>query len=315
MIRLGIFGVGRFGQIHLKQLSEIKEFELVGIYDSNEELSEQVSNEFGIKKFASAEELIEVSDALDIVSTTESHFSIAQKGIRAFKHLFIEKPVTVHLDQAKILFSMAKEAGVKIQVGHVERFNPAFLNGLRFIKSPVFIESHRLAEFKKTNKNVSVLEDIMVHDIDIMLQLVDSPIKKINATSVGILNGSPDIVNTRIEFDNGCTASLTASRLAVKNMRITRVYQKDASISMNFLENKTGIITKTEVEKDAELLFPEVTPGNAIRTQLAHFADCIKNNCEPTVNLDHAIKALSVAELIKEKLLPQSNFLEKQTIS
>jgi predicted dehydrogenase len=315
MIKLGVFGAGRFGQIHLKQLKEIKNFEIVGLFDPDKNLSEKIAKEYNITAYGNPDELIQKSDALDIVSSTESHFSIAQKGIRNFKHLFIEKPVSTGIDQAKNLLSIGKEAGVKIQIGHVERFNPAFLNGLSFVNSPVFIESHRLAEFQRTNKNVSVLDDIMVHDIDIMLQLVDSPIKKINATSVGIINGSPDIVNARIEFDNGCTASLTASRLAVKNMRITRVYQRDASISMNFLENKTGVIRKNDQQKEPELIFPVVENENAIKTELLHFADCIKNNLEPKVNLDHAIKALTVAELIKEKLLPQSNFLINEAIS
>ena len=315
MIKLGILGAGRFGQIHLKQLREIPSFDLIGFHDPDSELAKKVADETGITYYDSPELLMEKCDALDIVSSTDSHFALAQKGIRLFKHLFIEKPVTTTIDQAKILFSMAKEAGVKIQVGHVERFNPAFINGLAVVNSPVYIESHRLAEFKRTNHGVSVLEDIMVHDIDIMLQLVDSPIKKINATSVGILNGSPDLVNARIEFDNGCTASLTASRLAVKDMRITRVYQKDASVSMNFLENKTGIIKKTNGQSEAELVFPEMSPDNAIRTEFIHFAKAIESNTDPKVNLEHAIRALTVADLIKEKLLPQSNFLADYAIT
>ena len=315
MIRLGVFGAGRFGSIHISQLKQLPNFQITGLYDPNFDLAQKICKEHNITPFQNPDELIEVSEALDIVSNTESHFTLAQKGIRHFKHLFIEKPVTTTIDQAKILYSMAKEAGVKIQVGHVERFNPAFLNGLKHVHQPVFIESHRLAEFKRTNKEVSVLEDIMVHDIDIMLQLVDSPIKKINATSVGILNGSPDLVNARIEFDNGCTASLTASRLAVKNMRITRVYQQRSSISMNFLENKTGIITKLDEEDDATLIFPEIEAENAIKTEFIHFANSINENKEPSVSLEHAIRALSVADLIKEKLIPQSNFLIDQAIN
>lgn len=296
-------------------LKEISAFEIAGFYDPDDNAAEEAQRITGLKRFSSEDELIGNSEAVDIVSATPSHFRLAQKCIRSFRHLFIEKPVTTTIEEARTLQSMAAEAGIKVQAGHVERFNPAFLTAYPHIHNPVFVESHRLAEFSKGKETVSVLEDLMVHDIDIMLQVIRSPIKKISASAVGILNGSPDLVNARIEFENGSTATLTASRLAVKNMRITRVYQKNASISINFLENKTGLIRKQEEKEEAELILPEVVPANAIKNELLRFSEALKNNSEPAVTLDHAILALSVARMIHEKLKPQSNFFAEKAIS
>jgi predicted dehydrogenase len=315
MIKIGILGAGRFGKIHTGIIKQIPQFEITGFFDPDKNKADAFEKEFGVRAFTSAEELIDASDALDIVSTTDSHFALAQKCIRKFKHLFIEKPVTSTIEEAKTLLSMSTEAGVKVQAGHVERFNPAFLLAHNYVQNPVFIESHRFAEFSRIHEAVSVLNDLMVHDIDIMLQLVDSPIKKIHASSVGILNGTPDFVNARIEFENGCTASLNASRLAVKNMRITRVYQRDASISINFLENKTGIISKQDGQDAIQLNLPEVKPGNAIKNELERFADSILNNTGPAVSLEHTIRALTVAGMIQDKLKPQSNFFAERAIS
>ncbi len=315
MIKIGIFGAGRFGRIHMALLKDMPEFELVGFYDNDEVRARETELETGLKRFSSEDELIAACQAIDIVSSTPSHYYLAQKSIRRFKHVFIEKPVTVNIEEARTLFSMSTEAGVKVQAGHVERFNPAFLEAYAHISNPIFVESHRLVEFTKRNEAVSVLEDIMVHDIDIMLQLINSPIKKISANAAGILDGTPDLVNARIEFENGAAANLTASRLAVKNMRITRVYQKEASISINFLENKTGIISKKAGFNEAELILPVVNPQNAIKTEFLRFAEAILNNSEPAVSLDHAIRALSVAGMIKEKLKLQTIFFAERAIS
>jgi predicted dehydrogenase len=313
-LKIAVFGAGRFGQIHMKILKNMPEFELVGFFDPAESAT-AVEQNSGTSRFHDPQQLMEAADVINIVSSTDSHYSLALQAIKKFKPLFIEKPVTLHLQEAKSLQDMAKEAGIKIQTGHVERFNPAFLSAFPFIQQPVYIESHRLEEFNNSKEFVDVLDDLMVHDIDILLQLVNSPIKKINASAVGIFNGSPDFVNARIEFENGCTASLNASRLAVKKMRITRVFQKDASLSINFLENKTGIIRKSGNGKEAELQFPEVKTSNAIENEWKHFHQCILTDKEPDVNMHHAIRALSVAELIKEKLKLQTDFYTNQTIS
>ncbi|MBC7863895.1 MAG: Gfo/Idh/MocA family oxidoreductase [Bacteroidia bacterium] len=314
MIRIGVFGAGRFGNIHMNILKEIAEFEIAGFYDPDQEKAAKTEKETGLKRFISEEELIDASQAIDIVSSTPSHFNLAQKALKKSKHLFIEKPVTSTTEEAKTLLSFAAEAGVKVQVGHVERFNPAFINAHDYILNPMFIESHRLMEFENAKKDVSVLDDLMVHDIDILLQIVKSPIKKISANSVGILNGTPDIVSARIEFDNGCVANLTASRLAVKNMRITRIYQKDASISINFLDNKTGLIKQNE-ETGIKLELPEIKSANAIKDELTRFSYAINNNSEPAVTLDHAIQALAIAGMIQDKLKPQSNYFSDIAIS
>lgn len=315
MIKIGVFGAGRFGRIHMDILKNIPQFEVVGFYDPDKQAAGEAEKSTGLKKFEREDELIEACDAIDIVSSTVSHFALAQRSIRRFKHVFIEKPVTSTIEEARSLMSMSVEAGVKVQAGHVERFNPAFIEAYHHIKNPLFVESHRLVEFNRRQLSASVLEDIMVHDIDIMLQLINSPIKKISANSAGIIDGSPDLVNARIEFENGAAANLTASRLAVKNMRITRVYQKDCSVSINFLENRTGIIRKTEEGNEAELNLPPVKQENAIKTELLRFSDAIINNTEPAVSLDHAIRALTVAAMIKEKLKLQTNFFAEKAIS
>jgi predicted dehydrogenase len=312
MVKIGLLGVGRFGMIHMKLLKEISTFNVVGFYDCDKNKSAQVSLDTGLRSFASEDDLIDACDAIDIVSTTNTHFALAQKALKKSKHVFIEKPVTSTTEEAKILLSFAAEAGVKVQVGHVERFNPAFISAHQFISQPLFIESHRLVECHfsseiRAKKDVSVLDDLMVHDIDILLQIVKSPIKKISANSVAILNGTPDIVSARIEFDNGCVANLTASRLAVKDMRITRIYQRNASISINFLENKTGIIKQSE-NKEIHLEIPKIESANAIKDELTRFASAIINNEEPEVTLDNAIQALTIAGMIQSKLEPQATF-------
>jgi predicted dehydrogenase len=314
MISIGILGAGRFGKIHMNLLKQIPEFSISGFYDPDEQLAMKISEETGLRKFNSEEELVANSQAVDIVSPTATHYQLAHMALKRSRHLFIEKPVTTTLEEAQTLAAFAAEAGVKVQVGHVERFNPAFVNAHFHIHEPMFVESHRLMEFENNKKDVSVLNDLMVHDIDILLQIVKSPIKKISANAVAILNGSHDIVNARIEFENGCVGNLTASRLAVKNMRITRVYQRNASISINFLDNKTGMISQNEHEAIA-LSQPEIKTANAIKDELTRFAACIINNTEPAVTLDHAIQALSIAGMIQEKLMPQSNFFSNKAIS
>jgi predicted dehydrogenase len=313
-LKIGVLGAGRFGQIHMNVLNSMTEFELTGFYDPSDATAD-FAMQNNIKRFSTLEQLFENSEVINIVSSTETHFHNAQQAIRLLKPIFIEKPVTIDLHQAKSLQGMATEAGIKVQTGHIERFNPAFLAALNFIENPLYIESHRLAEIGTNKKQPDVLDDLMVHDIDIMLQLVNSPIKKISASAVGIFNGDPDFVNARIEFENGCTASLNASRVAVRKMRITRIFQKDASVSINFLENKTGIIRKNSNNLEPELYFPEVLPSNAIENELRHFHDSVTGGKNPEVNLDHAIRALEVAEKIKDILKLQTNFYSNQAIS
>jgi predicted dehydrogenase len=225
MLKIGVLGAGHLGRIHLKCIKEIQDFDLVGFYDPDTINADKIEQEFGIKKWSSLDDLIDAVDVVDIVTPTVSHFECAARSLKKCRHVFIEKPVVTSLDEARELIKIAGEANVKVQVGHVERFNPAFLAAESYFDRPMFIESHRLAQFNPRGTDVPVILDLMIHDIDIVLSVVKSNIKKISASGVAVVSDTPDIANARIEFDNGCVANLTASRISLKNMRKSRFFQ------------------------------------------------------------------------------------------
>ena len=325
MLKIGVIGAGHLGKIHIRLLKEITGFELIGFFDADSEKASAVSAEFNIRNFNTADELIKEADAIDIVTPTLSHYDYAVKAIKRSKHIFIEKPVTNTIEEARSLMQLAKEANVKGQVGHVERFNPAFIAAKDYCSNPMFIETHRLAQFNPRGTDVSVVLDLMIHDIDIILSMVKSNIKRISASGVAVVSDSPDITNARIEFDNGCVANLTASRISMKNMRKTRFFQKDAYISVDFLEKKLEVIRLKQIEGEPDPLAitidvpsgkkqiyfenPKVDELNAIKTELDQFAHAIKNNISTPVTLDDGYKALDVAYKIIEKLKLTSDFI------
>jgi predicted dehydrogenase len=331
MIKIGIVGAGHLGKIHIRLLKEIDKFKVIGFYDQNPEAAELVEKEFGIKRFETMESLLEVVDAIDIVTPTFAHFNCASKSIKKSKHVFIEKPVTNTIEEAKILMGLAKEADVKVQVGHVERFNPAFIAAKDYCSNPMFIETHRLAQFNPRGTDVSVVLDLMIHDIDIILSVVKSNIKRISASGVAVVSDSPDIANARIEFDNGCVANLTASRISMKNMRKSRFFQKDAYISVDFLDKKVEVIRLINIDPTKEIdplavtidlgngkgskqiYFegPKISPSNAIKMELETFADSIKNNTTPLVSIADGYNALDVAYKIIEKMKMTANFIDE----
>ena len=234
MLKAGVLGAGHLGKIHLRLLNQSNKFELVGFYDADPENAKRVVEEFGYTYFDSIDGLIEAVDVVDIVTPTLSHYDCAKQAIKKGKHIFIEKPITNTVEEAETIRTLVAEHGVKGQVGHVERFNPAFIGVKEQIKNPMFIECHRLAEFNPRGTDVPVVLDLMIHDIDIILSVVQSPVKHISASGVSVVSETPDIANARIEFKNGCVANLTASRISLKNMRKTRFFQKDAYISVTF---------------------------------------------------------------------------------
>ena len=317
MLKIGVLGTGHLGKIHLRLLKEIEAFELVGFYDLNKEVSEKVSEEIGIPFFENLDDLIDACDAIDIVTPTLSHYDCAVKALKKSKHVFIEKPITSTVEEAKDLIGLAEEARVQVQVGHVERFNTA---AQPYCDQPMFIECHRLAQFNPRGTDVSVVLDLMIHDIDIILSLVKSNIKKISASGVAVVSDTPDITNTRIEFDNGCVANLTASRISLKNMRKTRVFQRDAYISIDFLEKEAEIVRLSNVvgepdplavtidlgkDKGSKQIYfekPSVEPNNAIKDELTAFAHAINTNTVPPVSIHDGYNALDVAHKIIEKL-------------
>jgi len=327
MLKIGVLGAGHLGRIHIKLLSEIPEYELIGFYDPDPSNAAVAEKEFNVPSFSSIDELIDASDVVDIVTPTLSHYSCAEKALRRSKHIFIEKPVTNTIEEAKKIIELSSEANVKVQVGHVERFNPAFTAVKDRLDHPMFIETHRLAQFNPRGTDVSVVLDLMIHDIDIVLSSVKSNIRRISASGVAVISETPDIANARIEFDNGCVANLTASRISLKNMRKTRFFQRDAYISVDFLERSSEVVKIKDVEgepdplavtldagpgrKAKQIYFesPKVTEGNAIKDELTTFAHAINNNTTPAVTIEDGYNALDVAYRILDKLSLSPNLM------
>lgn len=327
MLRMGVMGAGHLGRIHLKLLKEIEEYQLIGFYDRDEEVRSAVSSELGIKAFSDRDALIDLCDVIDVVTPTVSHFEVASVALKKSKHLFIEKPLANTPEEGRTLMELSRKANVKVQVGHVERFNPAFVAAAKHIDNPMFIETHRLAQFNPRGTDVSVVHDLMIHDIDIILSLVPSGIKKINTSGVAVVSDTPDIANVRIEFDNGCVANLTASRISLKNMRKSRFFQRDAYISVDFLKKSAEIVKIKNVSgtpdplavmidlgpgKESRQLYfenPKVEESNAIREELIELARAIQQNRRPAVDIYDGCKALDVAHEIADKIKKRTSQL------
>lgn len=312
MLKIGVLGAGHLGKIHLRLLQQSEKFDLVGFYDPNANLAQKIQKEFGYQHFTTIASLIHAVDVVDIVTPTLSHYKCAKVSIKSGKHVFIEKPISNSVEEAEEIIALSKEYNVKGQIGHVERFNPAFMATKDLIENPMFIETHRLAEFNPRGTDVPVVLDLMIHDIDAILSVVKSKVKNISASGVSVISDTPDIANARIEFENGCVANLTASRISLKNMRKTRFFQKDAYISVDFLEKKCEVVRMKEapenpgdfdmilqnaegVRKQIYFANPDVSHNNAILDELESFADAINNNTAPVVTLEDGTEALRVA--------------------
>lgn len=328
MLKVGVLGAGHLGKIHIRLLLELKEyFEFVGFYDHNQEQAIKIAQEFNITSFHTMQELIDMVDVIDVVTPTLSHFEGASLALKASKHVFIEKPITETLEEAKILMNLAHEANVKVQIGHVERFNPAFQAALPHLNKPMFIETHRLAQFNPRGCDVPVVLDLMIHDLDIILSVVKSSVKRISASGVAVVSDTPDIANARIEFDNGCVANLTASRISLKNMRKSRFFQRDAYVSVDFLTKEMEVVTMTDVEgepdpfdivmdlgpgkpiKKIQFDKPDIAESNAIKEELKSFAIAINDNTHTKVTIEDGYQALSVAHQILDKLKFAGNLI------
>ncbi|MBP9793836.1 MAG: Gfo/Idh/MocA family oxidoreductase [Flavobacterium sp.] len=319
MLKVGVLGAGHLGKIHLRLLKESTQYELVGFYDENAEYADKIAAEFGYKRFDTIAKLIHAVDVIDIVTPTLSHYKCAKVAIKSGKHVFIEKPIATTVEEAEEIIALANEYKVKGQVGHVERFNPAFKAVKDKIENPMFIETHRLAEFNPRGTDVPVVLDLMIHDIDAILSVVRSKVKSVNASGVSVLSDSPDISNARIEFENGCVANITSSRISMKNMRKSRFFQKDAYISVDYLDKVCEVVKMKdapEVPGDFDMILqnaegvkkqiyydnPSVEPNNAILDELESFADAINNNKTPVVTLEQATEALRVAYMIIDEM-------------
>lgn len=314
-MKIGVLGTGHLGKIHLKCINTIPEFDLVGFYDASAEVRSQVSEDFSLKAYDRVEDLLEAVDVVDIVTPTPTHYELAKMAMQSGKHVFIEKPVTETVEQARELIAMQDKYGVRVQIGHVERYNPAYLALLGFDLQPMFMEGHRLAMFNPRGTDVSVVLDLMIHDLDLVLQLAKSKVKNIHAKGVSVVSGSHDICNARIEFENGCVANLTASRISLKQMRKLRMFQNNAYVSIDMLEKQAQIITLKDEKPDSEMTFelptgqgtkwvdvsmPEAQPNNAIASELAEFYEAIVDNKTTRVSLEEGYSALSLAhDIIK----------------
>lgn len=317
MIKIGLFGVGHLGKIHLRCIRELNTvYQLIGFYDPDDANAEAVEAAHQIQRFSSPEDLLAAVDVVDIVAPTFAHFDLAKAAIQQHKHVFIEKPLTRTLAEAEELLFLQKKDPVKIQIGHVERFNPAFLALNDVDLEPMFVEAHRLALFNPRGTDVSVVLDLMIHDLDIVLSLVPHQVTQVHASGVAVMSDTPDIANARIEFANGCVANFTASRMSMKNMRKVRLFQKDAYISMDFLNKTTDIarlfdsdapnlpsegLNEIETSSGKKLLQfqqAKTEPVNAIKMELETFAESIIEDKQPKVGLQEGYRALKLADQI-----------------
>jgi len=319
MLKVGVFGVGHLGKFHLNNWKEIPGVELVGFYDPDDNNANGVAQKYGLKRFSEPHDLIKVIDAADVVAPTDHHFTLCEAAIKNGKHVFVEKPLAQTMDEAHALVKLVKESNVKMQVGHVERFNPAFLAVKDLKLNPMFIEVHRLAQFNPRGTEVSVILDLMIHDIDIILSIVKSDVKNISASGVGVMTETPDIANVRIEFNNGCVANLTSSRISMKKMRKIRIFQKDAYIGIDFLNKKSEVIKLKDEEIDNANVFtfdietlngkksiaisnPQIPEVNAIKKELEEFKNAIEKNTRTIVSEIDGLMAMDVAHQILQKI-------------
>jgi len=319
MLKIGVFGAGHLGKIHIQQWKEIPGVELVGFCDPDDNNAASAEQQYNIPRFSDELALIQAIDAADIVSTTTTHYDVAKKCLLNGKHVFIEKPLAHSLEEALELVTLVKEAHVKCQVGHVERYNPAFLSLKDFPLNPMFIETHRLAQFNPRGTDVSVILDLMIHDIDIILHLVKSTVRRVSASGVAVMSETADIANARIEFDNGCVANLTSSRISIKKMRKMRLFQRDAYISIDFLDKKSEIIRLKDAggskgmfdiplelangdKKVISVEMPEIPLSNAIRMELSEFVDSIVNDKPVRVSAIDGYQAMDVAYQVLKKM-------------
>lgn len=317
MLKVGVFGVGHLGKFHLNNWKEIAGVELVGFYDPNDAAAQEVTEKYQLPRFLDPERLINAVDMVDIVAPTTYHFDLCKAAIRKGRHVFVEKPLANTMEEARELVKLVRESNVKLQVGHVERFNPAYLGIQHLQLNPMFIEVHRLAQFNPRGTEVSVILDLMIHDIDIILSIVKSEVKLISASGVAVMTDTPDIANVRIEFNNGCVANLTSSRISMKRMRKMRLFQKDAYIGVDFLNKKSEVIKlKTPQDVDAfsfdletphgtrtiAVINPQVPEVNAIKKELEAFRDSILYNTPTKVSEVDGYRAMDVAHQILHKI-------------
>ncbi len=320
-LNVGVVGVGHLGSLHAKMYSQIETANLVGVFDADDARAQEIAGQYHTKSFGSVKELLSAVDAVSIVTSTPAHFDVATAALEKGVHTFIEKPITETIDQAHKLVALGNSKDLKIQVGHIERFNPAILALEAYNIRPLFIESHRLAQFNPRGSDVAVVLDLMIHDIDLVLSLVKSPVERIEANGVAVVSDSADIANARIQFRNGCVANVTASRISQQKMRKMRLFQQDAYISIDFAQGlaevfrlvdegntsatPTMLLGKIDQGKrKREIIYeqPEVKEVNALKYELELFLRAVLTGTEPPVTGKDGMQALEVAREILERI-------------
>jgi predicted dehydrogenase len=316
--KISLIGLGYIGKIHLKLLNENPNWNLVGIYDIDEKLTKDLADQYDLKAFSNLDEAIKNSEVVDIATPSTTHFEITKQCVVQGRHVFVERPLTSKLKDAKQLQKLVNEAGVVCQVGQVERFNPAFKAAIPYISDPVFIEVHRLAHYNARGTDVSVVLDLMMHDLDLIFSIVKSNVKRIHVSGGAVVSATADIVNARMEFENGCVANITTNRMAFTNKRKFRVFSKDNFVSINLLDKTTEVVKIKNADKRSmnmilepgngmpkkEIIFehPIILPTNAINEELTTFYQSINSNKVAKVGIEDAIKTLEIAFDIEEKL-------------
>ncbi|MEK6553438.1 MAG: Gfo/Idh/MocA family oxidoreductase [Bacteroidota bacterium] len=320
-IKVGVIGTGHLGKIHTKLFKEVANCELIGIYDRDLERAKQVAGEFKVKSFDDPDKLLNEIDAVDIVATTSAHYELVKLAFEKNKHVFVEKPITAHIWEAEELIKIADEKKLILQVGHIERFNPALISLEKYHLDPLFVQTDRLAQFNPRGTDVAVVLDLMIHDIDIILSLIKSDVKTVSASGIPVVSDTLDIANARIEFENGAIANVTASRISQKKMRKMRMFQRDAYISLDFITGVSEVFRLLPPDQKPKGLFktfgeigigdkkkivayeqPKFKEVNALKLELELFVDAIVKGGTPIVSGKDGLKALRVAEMIIAKI-------------
>ena len=322
---LGVVGVGHLGLLHTKMLQDISDVHLVGLHDIDRTKAQKIASEFGTTSCDTLDELLGKVDAITIATNTMAHFDVARTALQHGKHLFIEKPVTETVAEAEELCRLVKEKQLIVQVGHIERFNPAILALDKYEIRPMFVESHRLAQFNPRGTDVAVVLDLMIHDIDLILSFVKSPVARVEANGVAVVSDSVDIANARIQFENGCVANVTASRISQRKMRKMRLFQRNAYISLDFSEGLAEVFRLVEGDEPSAkgtmklgelgsgkhkriVVYeqPEVKDVNALKYELELFVKAVRHKTEPLVTAEDGRRALEVANAILDKINQQN---------
>ena len=320
-LNIGVVGTGHLGKLHTKMFKAIENCNLVGINDSNIEQAKVVGKEFDVNVFESINDLLIKVEAVSIAATTSAHYDLAKICLNAGKHIFIEKPITATIPQAEEIVELAESLNLNIQVGHIERFNPALVSMEKYINDPKFIQTDRLAQFNPRGTDVAVVLDLMIHDIDIILSLIKSKVESIEASGVAVVSDTLDIANARIQFENGAVANVTASRISQKKMRKMRIFQRDGYVALDFVTGVSEVYTLLPVDQKVEegfISFGEIGVGdkkkrlvyeqpkqkeiNALHYELQLFVNSVLNKENPVVTGNDGLRALRVAKIIIDKI-------------